>query len=185
MLRDANKNLPADIDEIQQSNRFGVANSLDTLRNMRDREIEVRNMLKVNDLMTQEVFTLKRTDTLRTARSMMSLARIRHIPVVDDENNFLGLLTHRDILGASISRFAEVDKEVQDEIDSGIPVSEIMRTDVTAVNGDMSLREAADILLNHKYGCLPVVENAQLIGILTEADFLKLTISLMDAVENF
>jgi len=139
-------------------------------------------MLKVKDMMTTELFSLKTTDTLRTARSMMSLARIRHIPIVDKNGVFIGLLTHRDILQASISRFAEVDKTVQDEIDAGIPISEIMRTDVAAVEPEMEIRDAAEILLNHKYGCLPVVENRKLVGIITEADFLKLTISLMDAL---
>lgn len=139
-------------------------------------------MLKVKDMMTTEIFSLKTTDTLKTARSMMSLARIRHIPIVSMGNIFLGLLTHRDILQASISRFAEVDKVVQDEIDAGIPIAEIMRTDVTSVDPEMDVRDAAEILLNHKYGCLPVVENERLVGIITEADFLKLTISLMDAL---
>lgn len=139
-------------------------------------------MLKVKDMMTSELFSLKTTDTLRTARSMMSLARIRHIPIVDKAGAFIGLLTHRDILQASISRFAEVDRSVQDEIDAGIPIAEIMRTDVTAVSPDLDVRDAAELLLNHKYGCLPVVENSKLVGILTEADFLKLTISLMDAL---
>lgn len=139
-------------------------------------------MLKVKDMMTSELFSLKTTDTLRTARSMMSLARIRHIPIVDKGGLFIGLLTHRDILQASISRFAEVDRTVQDEIDAGIPISAIMRTDVTAITPDMDVRDAAEILLNHKYGCLPVVEDSKLVGIITEADFLKLTISLMDAL---
>lgn len=139
-------------------------------------------MLHVKDMMTSELFSLKTTDTLRTARSMMSLARIRHIPIVNQQGEFIGLLTHRDILQASISRFAEVDKTVQDEIDAGIPIAEIMRTDVAAVEPDVTVRDAAEILLNHKYGCLPVVENRKLVGIVTEADFLKLTISLMDAL---
>ena len=141
-------------------------------------------MLKAQDLMTTELFTLKKNDSLRTARSMMSLARIRHIPIVDKDNTFLGLLTHRDILSATISRFAEVDRLVQDEIDSGIPISEIMRTDVKTIHPDMHLRDVAEILLHHKYGCLPVVDDGILVGILTEADFLKLTISLMEMVEH-
>lgn len=139
-------------------------------------------MLKVKDMMTTEVFSLKATDTLKTARSMMSLARIRHIPIVGTDNGFIGLLTHRDILQASISRFADVDSSVQDEIDSGIPISEIMREDVTVVSPLLDIRDAAELLLNHKYGCLPVVQDGVLVGILTEADFLKLTISLMDAM---
>lgn len=141
-------------------------------------------MLSVNDLMTRETFTLRESDSLKTARSMMSLARIRHIPIVNDKLEFIGLITHRDILSATISKFAEVDKKTRDEIDEGIPVSEIMRTDVTSITPDANLRDAAEVLLNHKYGCLPVVEEGVLVGILTEADFLKLTIRLMEALDD-
>lgn len=141
-------------------------------------------MLTVADLMTPEVFTLRETDTLKMARSMMSLARIRHIPIVGENMEFLGLLTHRDILNATLSRFSGVDKATRDEIDSGIPIMEVMRSDVTVVPPGMHLRDAAGILLNHKYGCLPVVHGGQLRGILTEADFLKLTIRLMEALEG-
>ena len=73
----------------------------------------------------------------------------------------------------------------QGEIDSGIPVGEIMRTDIKTISEDTSLKDAATLLLDHKYGCFPVVnESNGLIGILTEADFLKLTISLMEALEQ-
>ena len=146
--------------------------------------MEKDRMVRVKDLMTTEVFTLKQGDSLRMARSLMSLARIRHIPIVNDEQMFLGIITHRDILGATISKFADVDESVQDEIDAGIPISEIMRYDAATIGPEALLRDAAEILLHHKYGCLPVVENGKLIGILTEADFLKLTISLMDAMDQ-
>jgi len=139
-------------------------------------------MLDVRDIMTGEVFTLAESDTLKTARSMMSLARVRHIPIVTPQLDVIALLTHRDILGATISQFAEVDSKTQDEIDSGIPISEIMRTDVKTVSPDATVREAAEILLDHKYGCLPVVEGKALVGIVTEADFLKLAIKLMEAL---
>ena len=141
-------------------------------------------MLKVQDLMTREVFTLRTTDTLKTARSMMSLARIRHIPIVDSCMGFEGLVTHRDILNATLSQFAEVDRMTRDEIESGIPIAEIMRTDVKTVAPDAELQDAAEILLNHKYGCLPVVGEAGLEGIITEADFLKLTLKLLEALDG-
>jgi len=141
-------------------------------------------MLKVSDLMTDTVFTLRLNDNLKTARQVMNLARIRHIPIVDDDNSFLGLVTHRDILAATVSQFAGIDQDTQDELDEGIPIQELMRTDVKAVEEDTTLREAAQILLNHKYGCLPVVRGGTLVGIITEADFLRLTISLMDALDK-
>lgn len=138
----------------------------------------------VKDLMSSPVFSLKETDSLYNARTLMDLQRIRHIPIVTVDNEFTGLITHRDILSATISQLAELDPETQKEIDSGIPIREIMRTDIATVASESSLKEAAQILLNHKYGCLPVVENNLLIGILTEADFLRLTIKLMDALNE-
>jgi len=141
-------------------------------------------MLKVNDLMTNKVFSLQENDNLQTARSIMALGRIRHIPIVNKKEEFVGLLTHRDLLSVTISKLADIEAEVQDEIDASIPIREIMRHDVTTVTEDMDLREAAEILLTHKYGCLPVLRDKRLVGILTEADFLKLTISLMDALDK-
>lgn len=141
-------------------------------------------MIQVKDVMSHPVFALRETDSLKSARSMMNLQRIRHIPIITHEHCFVGLLTQRDILSATVSHLAEIDPETQNEIDAGIPIKEIMRTDVLTVSSDMNLREAASMLLNHKYGCLPVTEGEKLVGIITEADFLRLTISLMDALES-
>lgn len=138
----------------------------------------------VKDLMSTPVFSLKENDSLYNARSLMDLQRIRHIPIVTVDNVFSGLITHRDILSATISQLAEVDPETQKEIDSGILINEIMRTDITTIDENSSLKSAAQLLLNHKYGCLPVVHDNILIGILTEADFLRLTINLMDALDD-
>ncbi len=141
-------------------------------------------MFTVAEIMTRNVFSLRETDTLFSARNLMKLQRIRHVPILGPDDRFIGLITHRDILSATVSQLAEVDPETQAEIDAGIPLNEIMRTDLKTVEPDMHLREAATILLNHKYGCLPVVANGKLLGIVTEADFLKLTISLLDALEK-
>ena len=141
-------------------------------------------MLRVNDLMTAPVFSLLETDSLFSARSLMDLQRIRHIPVTSADNEFIGLVTHRDILSATISQLAELDAEAQNEIDAGIPIREIMQTGIVTVAEDTLLKEAAQTLLNHKFGCLPVVEDGRLVGILTEADFLRLTINLMEALDN-
>jgi CBS domain-containing protein len=77
-----------------------------------------------------------------------------------------------------------MDPETQSEIDAGIPIREVMRTDIKTVDEESSLKDAAQTLLNHKYGCLPVVHDGVLMGILTEADFLRLTIKLMDALDQ-
>jgi CBS domain-containing membrane protein len=139
-------------------------------------------MLIVSDLMTTQLFTLLESDSLYTAKQIMEMARVRHVPIVDAKDSFIGLITHRDMLAVAVSRLSDIDPSTQDELDAGIPLREIMRTDVATVSSDTQLRDAAQMLLDHKYGCLPVVDNGKLVGIITEADFLRLTISLMDAL---
>ncbi|ACV69207.1 CBS domain-containing protein [Desulfohalobium retbaense] len=140
-------------------------------------------MWKVRDVMTPDPYAMRDSDDLYLARSIMQLGRIRHIPIVDEDNHFRGLVTHRDILEATVSKLAEVDHSTQAELDASIPIEAIKRTDVKTVTPDTSLRDAAEILYKHKYGCLPVVEGEILVGILTEADFLKLTMQLMDSLD--
>lgn len=140
-------------------------------------------MLYIRDLMTSPVFTLLRSDTLKDARALLELARIRHIPIVDEQEMFQGLITHRDVLAATISRFADITSDEQSELDMGIPIATLMRTDVLTASPDMPLKEAAKLLLTHRYGCLPVVENGKLTGIITEADFLRLTLFLFNVAD--
>ncbi|WP_243309979.1 CBS domain-containing protein [Fundidesulfovibrio agrisoli] len=141
-------------------------------------------MLTVGDLMTTQLFTLLSSDSLYTARQIMEMARVRHVPIVDGEDNYIGLITHRDMLAVAVSKLSDIDPSTQDELDAGIPLSEIMRTDTATVSPETLLRDAAQSLLEHKYGCLPVLKGRRLVGIITEADFLRLTISLMDALEE-
>ncbi len=141
-------------------------------------------MLIANDLMSDKLISLRDDDSLYLARQTMEMAKIRHIPVVDAKGMFVGLVTNRDILAAMVSKLAQIDEAAQDRILSTIPIREAMRTDVTFISPSLSLRKAAELLLDHKYGCLPVVSDKKLVGILTESDFLRLTISLMDALDQ-
>ncbi|MHC1789187.1 CBS domain-containing protein [Solidesulfovibrio sp.] len=140
-------------------------------------------MLTTRDLMTEELIALRHTDSLLEAKQTMEEARIRHLPITDEAGAFVGLLTHRDLLAASVSRLADIDAATQEEIYSGIPVSEVMRSDVAMATPELPLRQAAEVLLTQKYGCLPVVECGKLVGILTASDFIRLSLELMDALE--
>jgi CBS domain-containing membrane protein len=140
-------------------------------------------MLTTRDLMTEDLIALRDTDSLLEAQKAMERGRIRHLPIIDAAGAFVGLLTHRDLLAASVSRLAEIDEATQAEIYSGIPISEVMRTDVAMGTPGLPLRQAAEVLLTQKYGCLPVVEGGKLVGILTASDFIRLSLELMDALE--
>ena len=135
--------------------------------------------MTVRELMSTELVTLTEDETLAHAQRCMARGRIRHLPVVRD-GKLVGLLTHRDLLAASFSIFAEVDRGEQRRIFGTVTVVEAMHRDVVTVSPELAVREAARILLENKYGCLPVVDRAgDLLGIVTEADFLRLTVRLL------
>ncbi|HSL17582.1 MAG TPA: CBS domain-containing protein [Methylomirabilota bacterium] len=135
--------------------------------------------MKVSDIMSTDVITLIEDETLAHAKSCMDRGRIRHLPVVRGRK-LVGLVTHRDLLAASFSIFAEVEPAEQRRVFVTIPVAESMHRDVVTVKPDDSVAEVAGILLDNKYGCLPVVDEAgDLVGIVTEADFLRLTVRLL------
>jgi CBS domain-containing membrane protein len=136
-------------------------------------------MLKVKDIMTSEVFVLHATQTLELVRSLMRIKHVRHVPIVDPDNNFMGLMTHRDLLAQTISHMAEIDEKEQEYLDRHIHIMNIMKTDVLTTDPEMDLCAALTLLLDHKYGCLPVVSKGKLVGIVTEADFLGLTLELL------
>jgi CBS domain-containing membrane protein len=135
--------------------------------------------MTVADLMTADVVTLTEDETLAHAQRCMARGRIRHLPVVR-EGRLVGLITHRDLLAASFSIFAEVESNEQRRIFDTVRVIEAMHRDVVTVPPELPVSKAARILLENKYGCLPVVDDdQQLEGIVTEADFLRLTVQLL------
>ena len=141
-------------------------------------------MLKVKDIMTAEVFVLHATQTLELVRSLMRIKHVRHVPIVEPDNTFVGLMTHRDLLAQTISHLAEVDDEEQEYLDRHIHIVNIMKKDVTTADPEMDICEAIKLLLEQKYGCLPVVSDGKLVGIVTEADFLQLTLELLQKSES-
>ncbi len=77
-------------------------------------------MMHVQDLMSSEVLSIREDESIAKARAIMGLARVRHVPVVDKYGDFVGLITHRDILAVTVSRLADITPEVQDDLDEGI-----------------------------------------------------------------
>ena len=141
-------------------------------------------MLKVKDIMTSEVFVLHATQTLELVRSLMRIKHVRHVPIVEPDNTFVGLMTHRDLLAQTISYLADIDEEEQEYLDRNIHIINIMKTDCLTADPEMDVCTAITMLLTHKYGCLPVVSDGKLVGIVTEADFLKLTLDLLRKTES-
>ncbi len=120
----------------------------------------------VGELMTRDVVTLKETQNLAKADELLRLHRIRHLPVVR-QDKLVGLVTHRDLLRAAATH-------ANDPAAHPLWAADIMTRDVQTVRPDTPLRKAVTTMLDHKYGCLPVVDEAGCLqGILTEADLVR------------
>ena len=131
--------------------------------------------LKVRDLMTSDPTTLKRNDKLTLADDIMRLGRVRHLPVLDDDNQTLvGIVTQRDLFRDALAQALGYGRHAQRKLLDTLSVKDVMTTDLVTANPDTALVEAARILTKRKIGCLPVVEHGRLLGILTEGDFVAL-----------
>ena len=135
--------------------------------------------MHVRDIMTEPVVVIGLTDNLKVADDIMRWKHVRHLPVVDDAGRLVGLITHRDLLRACVSSIAGISEREQQSLLRGIPVREIMRADMYTVEPDANLRQAAQMMLDHKIGCVLVVEGDKLVGILTEADFVRYLLELL------
>ncbi len=139
-------------------------------------------MLTVAEIMTREPYTLGPDDTLEKAREMMAQHLIRHIPVIDDENNLVGLITQRDVLAAEDSTVLHpIDND--NSSDRYVAVSSVMTAPVQTTGESASLRSTAMYLQKHKLGCLPVLSEGKLAGIITDSDFVQVAINLMEQLE--
>jgi CBS domain-containing protein len=124
---------------------------------------EIR-MISVADFMTRELVMVKESDDLALADSIFRLGGIRHLPVVRGRK-IVGLVTHRDLLRSGTTG---------EPTARAVRASDIMSRELVTVQPDTSLVKAAQTMLAHKFGCLPVVEDdGTLVGIITEADFVR------------
>lgn len=131
--------------------------------------------------MTTDLVTLTPRDTLAAAARLMSERGFRHLPIVDADGALVGLVTQSDVLAASASTLAGGTDGGVDP--ATVRVEEFMTRDVATVDERASLRRAALYLQRHKYGCLPVVTDGRLRGIVTDYDFVGVAINLIEQIE--
>jgi CBS domain-containing membrane protein len=132
--------------------------------------------------MTPVVEVLQLGDTLDLAARHMKLGRIRHLPVVDGGQNLIGLITHRKLISAWLGH-GDPGHEKPHQIDREIPVEMIMETDVVTAWPGAPISEIAAIMETRKIGCVVVLEEGKVVGIVTEADFVKLARRMFERLE--
>ena len=130
----------------------------------------------VRELMTTDVVTVSRNDELSVADDIMKMNRVRHLPVLED-GRLIGILSQRDLFLAALSTAMGFGRKASQEFLKTVPVKEVMTDDVITVEPSEDVKAAARLMVDHKIGCLPVVEDRKLLGLLTETDFVKLVLS--------
>lgn len=135
--------------------------------------MKLKKIRTVEDYMSTAVITLKEADTISAANLEMKLAEIRHIPVVDAKGRVVGIVSDRDML-----------RHASGLDGKPIPIASIMTRRVRTVRPTTPAADAAQVLLDHKIGCLPVVgDEEQLVGIITETDFLSIAQQALRGVD--
>jgi acetoin utilization protein AcuB len=134
--------------------------------------MSVRNIL-VEEVMSTDIFTLGRNDTLSVADDLMKQQRIRHIPVIDSDGELCGILTQRDLFRGTLLRALGYGSRAEQRMLDSLSVKDAMHEDVLTISPDAALSDAATLMLSKKVGCLPVVHDERLVGMISEADFVK------------
>jgi len=144
-----------------------------------------KTMITIEELMTPNPLTLSQYSSLADARKLMNEKQIRHVPVVNEDKELIGLVTQRTVLthGVSSQTFAS-EKELA-KIEAGVLLSDIMTKNLTTATSNWGIRKAAQIIHKTKFGCLPVVDDEnKLVGIITDHDFVATTIHLLEMMEQ-
>ena len=121
--------------------------------------------------MQTRVITVSVTERLSTVDDIMRLGGVRHMPVVH-QGRLVGVLSERDLLRASLSQIGSFDRETHRAFLHAIAIAEVMSKPPITVRPDESVPRAARVMAERKIGCLPVVVDEVLLGLLTETDVL-------------
>jgi len=138
-------------------------------------------MMNLEMIMSTDLVTITPDENLAAARKLMHDKKIHHLPVVDSEENLVGLVTLTNVLAATDSFLRDDESRIHAK---EIVVKDMMVTDVATVDENASLRQAALFLEKHRIGCLPVMSDGSLKGIITDTDFVAVAINLLEQMED-
>ncbi|MEO5905454.1 MAG: CBS domain-containing protein, partial [Saprospiraceae bacterium] len=136
--------------------------------------------LKVSEFMNTDLFTVQKDDIIELVAEMMDWRKIRYTPVEDKEGKLVGLVTLRIMARHLLkTRNQPAGLEV-----AQITVKDIMHQHPLTIGPNATILEAMSIMRKNKIGCLPVTQNDELIGIITEMDFLRISGRLIERLEG-
>jgi len=135
----------------------------------------------VKDRMSVHPLTISQDESLFGAHRYMEEQNIRHLPVVDKAGKMVGVVTEDDLLKAEPSGVTLLSVWEINSLLTKVKVKDVMVRDVITTTEDTPIEEAAHLLLEHKIGCLPVMRDGKLVGIITESDIFRTFMELFSA----
>jgi len=127
----------------------------------------------VSDIMSAPVHTITAERSLSALAELFDRHDVRHVVVVDEEEDVVGLVSDRDLLRNVLTDQADVPLSVRDAAMRGTLVETVMTVEVVTLEPNATARKAARVLLENKFGCVPITEGTRLVGIISQSDFLK------------
>jgi acetoin utilization protein AcuB len=132
----------------------------------------------VRDWMTEDVITVKKGTALPDAHQLMTIKKIRRLPVVDDQGKLTGIITLGDVRGAEASPATSLSIWELNYLLSKLKVEQFMTPEPYTISPDTTIGTAARIMLENKVSGLPVVDDQRrLVGIITESDIFRLVVA--------
>ncbi len=132
----------------------------------------IDNYKTVEQFMAVDLFTVRSEDILDLAANLMHWRHVRHVPVEDDAGHLLGIVSHRDLIKLLAS--GKIDRA------KPIIVRDVMATELITVGPDTPTLEALTLMRENNIGCLPVVKDGCLVGLVTAHDFLTVSTKLFE-----
>lgn len=126
----------------------------------------------VREIMMGNPVTLKPEDMLDLANDVISLGRIRHIPVVED-GSLVGLLSERDLIGRAATQIFGLRQKGKSALLKSVLIKDVMKKKVLTIAPDTKIKDAAHLMADKKIGCVPVVSSGTLVGLVTTTNILR------------
>ena len=128
--------------------------------------------MQVKDIMTTEMTTVSQHDDLRLVDDMMATGHIRHVPVVEN-SHLVGIVSQQELFSARLASTMEMGEKTPHSFLHTFHVNDVMTKPVITVSPDASISDVATRMMENGIGCLPVVKEGQLEGIVTKTDLLR------------
>lgn len=130
------------------------------------------NYKTVEQFMAVDLFTVRPQDVVDLAASLMHWRHVRHVPVEDDSGRLIGIVSHRDLL--EMFALGKITGH------SKWPIRDVMKTDVVTIEPETPSLDALELMREKGIGCLPVLREGKLVGMITAHDFLTVSSKLFE-----